>query len=640
MKSLKLTALAAIILFVAAVSYFRLADNYESALLDLRFRLRPAIPATDKIAIIEIGEDTIKKIGRFPFDRRYHAFLVKALSEAGAHSIIFDIFFSEPQAADGELEEAIRKAGNVYLPFVFDVAAPKKFPLRAGRVISADGYLAPCLEALALAAKGTGHINIIPDPDGKYRRVPLYIRYQNKFYPYLSFLATSGYLGIPEKDVKIRPGKYLMCGSGIKIPLDDDSSMIVNFAGRWGRSYRHYSYADILQSYFAGASGEKPNLDLGTLKDKVCIVGLTAAGTTDLHPNPFETLYPAVGIHAEVFNSVVNKNFVKRISREANLLVLAALLFLISLAALKAKPARGFFILFAAVFTFTLAAILAFNLFGVWVDLFYPILVMALAYMCCTLYRYAAEWRRRLVIDNELRIAKSIQESFLPKDMPSVEGLDVAAAMLTARQVGGDLYDFIGFGGERLGVMIGDVSGKGIPASLFMAMTAGAFKSFAIPAAPPQEALSNLNSKLVRDSSSNLFVTVFYSIFDIKKKVMTYANGGHMPALYLGKGSPPRFLDVEEGVPLGLEEGPYSAREVSLNEGDVFIFYTDGVTEAMNARREQYGRERLVAAAEKNKGLSAKAILLSVEKDMRKFERKTDQHDDITLIVVKIKEQS
>jgi len=636
MKRLRLVVPAAIILFVAAISYFRLADNYESALLDLRFRLRPAIPATDKIAIIEIGEDTIRKIGRFPFDRRYHAFLVKALSEAGAHSIIFDIFFSEPQAADGELEEAIKKAGNVYLPFVFDVAAPKKFPLRVGRVISADGYIAPCLEALGLSAKGTGHINIIPDPDGKYRRVPLYIRYENKFYPYLSFLATSGYLGIPEKDVYIRPGKYLMCGRGIKIPFDDNSCMIVNFSGRWGEAYRHYSYADILQSYFAGASGKKPNLDLGALKDKVCIVGLTAAGTTDLHPNPFETLYPAVGIHAEVFNSILNKKFITRASREANLFILAALGLLVSLAALKMKPVKGFLTLFAAVPVFTLAAILAFNLFGVWIDLFYPVLVMAFAYMGWMLHRYAAEWRKRLLVESELKIAKKIQESFLPKKMPSVEGLEAAAAMFTASQVGGDLYDLIGFGGGKMGVMIGDVTGKGVPASLFMAMVTSAFKSFALPAAAPEEVLSNLNSKLVRESSLSLFVTVFYSVFDMRARAMRYANGGHMPALYLGKGSPPRFLDVEEGVPLGLEEGPYSAREVNLNEGDVFIFYTDGVTEAMNTRREQYGRERLVAVAEKNKGLSAKAILLSVEKDMRKFEPRSAQHDDITLIVIKV----
>ena len=260
---------------------------------------------------------------------------------------------------------------------------------------------------------------------------------------------------------------------------------------------------------------------------------------------------------------------------------------------------------------------------------------MALVYLSCTLYKYIKEWTKGLIFENELGIAKKIQESFLPKTLPSLEGLDIAATMFTAKQVGGDLYDFIRFDDTTLGIMIGDVSGKGIPASLFMAMSMGAFKSFVITEGKTEEVLSNLNSKLTKESSSNLFITVFYAVFDTKKKTVSYSNGGHMPTLKVSKGEDAQFLDTEDGMPLGLIDNAYSAKKINYKEGDIFIFYTDGVTEAMNSRHQMYGKEKLIAVAEKNKRLSADKLLEIIDNDIKKFEPRSRQHDDMTIIVVK-----
>lgn len=615
-----------------AASYFRPLDNYELELLDLRFKLRPARPVTDRIAVIEIGEDSIGKLGRFPFDRSYHALLIKALSESGARAAAFDIFFSEPQEHDRDLEDAIRSAGNVYLPYVFDIDTTKR-----SNMLHARGYAARTLERLALPAKGEGHINIAPDIDGKFRRAPLYIRHGNAFYPYLSFLMALDYLGIREKDVRILPGKYLLLGKDIRIPLDENSNMLINFSARWGKAFKHYSYVDVLQSYLAGVSGEKPILNLAAFKDKVCVVGLTAIGTVDLHPNPLEPLYPGVGIHLEVFNSILNKAFIGRASKEANLFILIALSLLISLVTLKTKPVKGLAILIASVSLFAAAGIFLFDFFGVWIDMFVPIAVMSQIYLFLTLYKYVIEWKKRLVLENELEIARRIQESFLPKKLPDAGKMDIAAGMFTAKAVGGDLYDFLELGPDRVGVMIGDVSGKGVPASLFMAMVTGEFRSLAAPGAAAERVLFNLNSKLVKGSSSNLFVTIFYLIFDIKNNIMIYSNGGHLPVIYLSRDTKKaEFLDVPEGAPLGLMEGPYSAREMNFREGDIFVLYTDGVTEAMNSKSGMYGKERLVSLVEAHKDLSSKALLNAIEKDIRRFEPKSRQHDDITLIVIKI----
>jgi phosphoserine phosphatase RsbU/P len=343
-----------------------------------------------------------------------------------------------------------------------------------------------------------------------------------------------------------------------------------------------------------------------------------------------------MGIHAEVFNSIMTRHFITRASRGTNLLLLILLAFLALGIALRARPLKGFLAFLALIVVYTLLGILLFNLFGLWIDLFYPVVVMAVIYLVGMLGKYIAEWKSRLLMENELNIAKKIQESFLPKTLPQYPGVDIAVRMVTAKHVGGDLYDFLEYDPQKLGVMIGDVSGKGIPASLFMTMVSSSFHFYAKAETKPEETLAHSNTKIIKESSANLFVTMFYTVFDFKSKVMSYANGGHLPLIFLAKDKPAAFLDVEDGLPLGLMERPYSGNQVSFNSGDIFVFYTDGITEAQNAYGELYSREQLVTIVERNRNLNAAELLDAIETDVRKFEPKSKQHDDITAIVVRI----
>jgi CHASE2 domain-containing sensor protein len=635
-----------IALSILAVSYLRMIDNYELETLDLRFALRPLQKTTDDLVLIEIGDDTLKNLGSWPIERNFHALLINALSQSGARAIIFDIFFSEPKEYDNELANAIRDAKNVYLPFIFELETGKK-----ASYARAKGYVSKNLAVFSSVDKGEGCINIIPDIDGKFRRIPLLVKYKDDWYPYISFLATCDYLGIPIKEIKIVPGRYISCGPSataqgrpellskdgrLKIPLDDSSNMIVNFSGRWGKSYKHYSYSDIVQSYLAHAIGQKPILDLSVFKDKVCIVGLTAAGAVDLHPNPIEPLYPGFSIHAEMLNSMINNRFIARASKETNLLILIILSAIIAIATLRSKPVTGLISLILSAVIFSVLSVLLFNATGLWIDMFYPVIVMALLYLLLTLYKYIAEWKKRLILENELGIAKKIQEGFLPRSLPEIRGLEMDAAMFTARQVGGDLYDFRIFSGDKIGVMIGDVSGKGVPASLFMAMVTSEFKFFAKPDCAPQDVLSTLNSELVRESSSNLFVTMFYIIFDMKRNKAKYSNGGHLPAIHLNHESKTGLLDTSEGTPLGLIDSQYNGKEIAFKKDDILVLYTDGVTEAMNNAGQMYGQDRLTSVIKSGRDLKAKELLKTIEKDIRNFEPESKQHDDITLIVIKI----
>lgn len=634
LKFLKNALTAALLFAIAAVllsaSYFRAFENYELASLDAKFIMRPKAPVTDGIVIIEIGEDSIEKLGRFPFDRNYHAAIVKALSDFGAKAVVFDFLFSESAEGDDGLAAAIKECKAVYMPFAFDIDRSDR-----SDTITAKGYIARELDSFTPYLKGSGHVNILPDIDGKFRRVPLYIKYDGTMYPYMPFLFACDYLGIAQKDIHISPGKFISLGDKMMIPLDEKSNMIINYSGRWGDVFKHYSFVDILQSYFAKESGEKMSVKPEWFKGKVCVIGLTATGTSDIHPSPFETLYPGVGIHAEVFNSIVENSFIRRASRSVNLAILLALCALISATTLTIKPIKGLLCLAGAMCVFIIISILAFNIKGLWIDTIYPMFAVIVLYLALNLYKYMSEWKQRLLFENELNIAKKIQESFLPKKMPDAGWISISPVMFTAKQVGGDMYDFVELSPDRLGIMIGDVSGKGVPASLFMAMVTGAFRSFAGEDIAPEIVLKKLNDKLVKESASNLFVTMFYAIFDNTKRELVYGNGGHLPVLYLAVGKNPVFLDVDEGAPLGLMEGAYSGKSINYDPGDIFIFYTDGVTEAMNSRRDMYLKERLASVVENNRKLSPPQLLAAIEKDVRRFEPKSTQHDDMTIIVVK-----
>ena len=621
---------ALVALFLSG-SYFRVFEKNELDTLDMRFYLRGAVPVTDQVAIIEIGDDTIEKLGRFPFDRRYHALLVKALSQYGARAVLFDIFFAEPDKNDAEFGQAVKQAGNVYFPYVFDVTA-----VRGQKVPEAQKYAAETLESLQKFSAGSGHINVFADRDGKYRRIPLLIKYKDALYPYLSLRLVSDYLGIPAQDIKLKPGQYVQLGSRIRVPVDENSGMMVNYAGEWGKFYKHYSYVDVLRSYVSSRMKEKPAIDLNVFRDKICLIGSTATGATDLHPTPFASLYPALAMHADLVNSVLSRRFIARAPKGVNLFIVLVLGALICAGVLRYKPVKGFLICAGLLLFHAALSILLFRAFGLWIDMFYPLSAGLAVYLICALVRSITEWKKKFLLDNELQIARQIQESFLPSSLPAMPGLDVAALMRTARHVGGDLYDFYEFAPDRLGVMIGDVSGKGMPASLFMTTVSDSFRYFALPDVHPQETLHRLNVKLTNGPSTRLFVTAFYAIFDMDKKVMSYANGGHPPVLYLPKDSPVQSLDVKDGYPLGLLEGGYSGGQVKFSSGDIFVFFTDGITEARNSRAQMYGQHRFAAIVEKNRHGRAQDLLCAIEEDVRKFEPAHKQSDDITSIVLKV----
>lgn len=251
-----------------------------------------------------------------------------------------------------------------------------------------------------------------------------------------------------------------------------------------------------------------------------------------------------------------------------------------------------------------------------------------------TLRRTTAERERML---RELEIAKGIQQSFLPDSAPILPGFDLQGFNLPAAEVGGDFYDFIPVGDDNWGLVIADVSGKGVPAALFMALSRTLIRASTSGSHDPAESIKDANRHICLDSKTSMFVTLFYAILDVKKSVLTFVNAGHNPPFLLGTSLESVTLLKAQGIALGvIDEIDLESVEVRLKPGEVVVLYTDGVTEAMNGDNEEYGVDRLTRLAEKMQQYSSKEIIEAIVRDVTEFASGRPQFDDITIMVLKV----
>lgn len=242
-------------------------------------------------------------------------------------------------------------------------------------------------------------------------------------------------------------------------------------------------------------------------------------------------------------------------------------------------------------------------------------------------------------MEQELETARKIQAVLLPKENPTVPGMQIVSFYQSAREVGGDYFDFLWVGKKHLGLTVADVSGKGVPGSLGMVMTRSILRSQA-QITEAGDTLSKTNALLFKDIKRGMFVTMFYALLNIDKKTLNCANAGHNPLLVAhADGTVERYNPA--GIALGLDsgvrfDGKLQTADIALKSGDVFILYTDGVTEAMNPKEEEYTEERLAQVLAKNAKENARDISQNIIADLLAFANGAPQHDDITLLTVKI----
>jgi len=252
----------------------------------------------------------------------------------------------------------------------------------------------------------------------------------------------------------------------------------------------------------------------------------------------------------------------------------------------------------------------------------------------------AVEIAEREKQNREIEIARDVQQRLFPQEYPPVAGLDYAGACRPALGVGGDYYDFMLLSKNELGIAIGDVSGKGIPAALLMATLRAFLRGQTVERKKNLTTLiANLNRLVYESSESNRYATFFYAEFDAASLTMNYVNAGHNPPMvFRQREGAPQVLRLDTGGPvIGLMEGwEYSQGTVELEPGDLFLAYTDGISEAMNAADEEWGEERMKNAVLANQHLRAQGLIEQMMVSADKFVAGAPQHDDMTLIVVRV----
>ena len=246
-------------------------------------------------------------------------------------------------------------------------------------------------------------------------------------------------------------------------------------------------------------------------------------------------------------------------------------------------------------------------------------------------------YRRELErTEYEMETARGIQQSFLPESPPIIEGFELAALNLPARQVGGDFYDFIPVSEGKWGIIIADVSGKGVPAALFMALSRTLVRANVADNPTASQAMQKANRLISQEAKMGMFVTLFYAVLDPKKRRLQYVNAGHNPPFVVKKSSGDVILLRASGIAMGvIDDVSLEEKEIELDSNDIVVFYTDGITEAINSAGEQFGEKRLVETINRNADLPVKDLVGRVKDEVFTFAQDQPQFDDFTLVILK-----
>jgi sigma-B regulation protein RsbU (phosphoserine phosphatase) len=241
----------------------------------------------------------------------------------------------------------------------------------------------------------------------------------------------------------------------------------------------------------------------------------------------------------------------------------------------------------------------------------------------------------------EIEVAKRAQQQMLPTAPPHIPGLEIAASCQPSKDVGGDLFDFLKLPDGRFGIVVADVSGKGVPAALYMTLTKGVLASVTEYESDPGEILRETNRHLYEACRKKVFVTLFLGVYDPTTRKLTYARAGHNPTVYRSPASNQTELLKPRGMGLGLASEKIfnpslAVASLQLHADDLLFFYSDGITEAMNNKQEEYGEERLMSVAVQHDTLNATGAHDAVLNDVKNFLGSVAPQDDQTLVVLRV----
>ncbi|HEV2673141.1 MAG TPA: CHASE2 domain-containing protein [Aliidongia sp.] len=674
-----LVLLLFLVLQVFAGSTF---DGPRRALFDLYQRAMPRRLDSTPVVIVAIDDASLATVGQWPWPRQIDANLITKILAGHPAALGIDLIWPEPDKQSPE--QWIQQAGP--LPPAID-AALRELPshdallqtaLAAGPVMVGlggvdrgggqkdSGKLAPIrllgkdfdpstilpsfpealrsIPELDRAAAGHGVLSVDADSDGAFRHLPLISVISGRLAPSLGLEMLRLAAQAPWIDLRLGDHAVLEATVGpVTIPTEPDGSVWIDFSPHDAR--RFVSAADVL-------SGRVP---ADTFDQRLVLIGVTGLGLTDQRMTPLGPM-PGTEIHAQLLENIIDGAFARRTpwaaAAEPLLTVVLGLFLIVALPAIRQRWQA-----LAAILPMALLAILG---FGLWhqalllLDVATPMIgqVLVLAALLGGSLAEADAQRRRLrhelevrrlaaaKADGELAAGRRIQMGILPTAASVVDDrrFDLDALMVPAREIGGDLYDFFKIDEDHLFLAVGDVSGKGVPASLFMALGKSLCKSCALRGETDIGAIVNrANAEISRDNPEMLFITLFAGILNVATGELRFCNAGHDAPLLVRAGTAPQTIEAEGGPPLCvLEDFPYATETCQLQPGDLLCLMTDGVTEAMTGQGALMGRNRVEALlAGIVPHASAKTVIEQLQAAVATFVDGAEASDDLTILTIR-----
>ena len=669
-------SLAAILFLISVllttVPYFEILELKTE---DVFLRLRGPKPIHEDIVVIEIDEKTLESYdNQWPFGRDQHALLIAALNAWGAQAIGMDLWFSgadaDTVANDQMLAAVTSNTPQLIHAVYFPLQEPGTESLPAGSIstgsdslmhatfprvpegwelmTSFKGYIDLPKELLEVEPT-LAHIALASDVDGVIRRTPLLIDHEGSLIPSLPLVMSGTYLGFDWKTAVIEQnpfsewGYLRISGEGLerRIPIDKYGRAIINFPGDETKFPNRYLYINVINSASSWLNGEEIPADFPQPEEfegKVVLICNTAfsAGIADFGPTPYAAVFPLPYAHASTVNSILRDQFVQDAPRWTEVLVLGVIAIAGAIAFPLLAPAMLAIVAVSGIVLVVLLAWLVLFFGGVQIPVIQPqFLILGLS-VGILLHSYLMREKERLQLEQELSIAHKIQQDLLPKDPLDLGVARVTGTNLPCYEIGGDYFDYFPLDNGLILVAIGDVAGKGVPASLLMSNIQAILRTECARFTSVPETLANAN-RLLMDSiqGSSKFITFFLATVDPKSGEVVYSNAGHNPPILCRKDGSYELLE-EGGLILGIfPMATYESGTRTLGKDDVLVMFTDGVTEAEDRQKNQYGDDKLEKLVVDIRGQTAKQIADRICDEVQEFSKGIHATDDTTVVVVK-----
>jgi serine phosphatase RsbU (regulator of sigma subunit) len=652
----------------------------RNAWFDAYQRMMPRSRAAQPATIVAVDEKSLSQHGQWPWPRILVARLVDSIGKHRPLAVGVDIIFAEADrlspseiaqhnphigaalalqlkrllSNDEALAASIRR-----LPVVLGVAgleqAGQGTQPHSAALFRTQGDPLPHLWHFTSALTSLSVIDGAATSramlsaevrDRVVRRVPLVVVVGGTLMPSLGLETLR--VGVGAKEVAVRAGAHGVEAIGIGdvvIPTDPDGQVWVRFSPH--NLDRFISAADVL----AGS------VDPERIEGKLVFLGVTGLGLIDQQATPLGDRIPGIEVHAQMLENIFDGNLIRqpRWMLWIQIALFAALGAILVLAVPVTAPARSSLLMLTITGALLLLGMALFRYSGLLFDAATPIVGLNVLFgglLRSTLNeadRQRQYLKRQLDAEREaaarmageLEAARRVQIGMLPVPSLAFRGerrFDLHASMEPAKEVGGDLYDFFMVDVSRLFMLVGDVSGKGLPASIFMALSKALYKSAALRSLPDLGAtMAEANVEITRENPEFLFVTVITCLLDVESGELAWCNAGHEPPhIVAADGRTVRQLEGG-GPPLcTLENFPYQTAHARLAPGESVVLVSDGVPEAMNRAQELFGRVRVgQMLTAMPAGLSAKERVNAVSGEVRKYSEGTEQADDVTILVVR-----